>query len=253
MGRLVQGACALLLACGVASAAATPAKAVELRFAFSDFTLNQGAVVTPNFNIALGGGLPFDFAFRIDLDGNLVPGQTVTNADIVEVEYFVEGTLAVGTPSGFPGFALRRPQNPGTETLAGAEWIAQGSTLSFEIDGGADLNDGLQIDELVSNGGVRFLLSALEVGTGRYHPPVFRIFDDGTATFTNAANNGGVNPVTNMVVNVNEGDEYFANLLVSDSFSLVSVPLPPTVLLLGGLMVVGFAAGRSRTRTSSLA
>ncbi|MEM6943728.1 MAG: hypothetical protein AAF565_08270 [Pseudomonadota bacterium] len=250
MTKLTQRASALLICCGLAAVTATPAEAVQLRFEFSDFTLDEGA---SNFNIALGGGLPFDFGFRIDLDGNLAPGQTVTNADIVEVEYFVEGSLAQPTPSGFPDFQLRRPQNPATETLDGAEWDAQGSTLSFEIDGGADLSDGLQIDELVSNGGIRLLVSALEQGTGRYHPPVFRIFDDGTATFTNAANNGGVNPATMQVVNVNEGDEYFANLLVADSFALVSVPLPPTVFLLGVVMVGGLAVGRARSGATSLA
>lgn len=110
------------------------------------------------------------------------------------------GSLTPGTPSAFSAFNLQR-------TISGAEFYAQGSSLSFEIAAGADLTDGLQVGELAGANPV-FLFNGREVGTGRYHPALFQLNNDGTGSIRNSNNMGGVNPGSGEIVDVSEGEEY---------------------------------------------
>ena len=63
------------------------------------------------------------FTINVEINAPLAPG-VYNNPDIVSVTYQVTGVLTPGTPSGFPAFDLQR-------TMTGAEFYAQGSSLSF--------------------------------------------------------------------------------------------------------------------------
>ncbi len=162
-----------------------------LSFEAADFALN------PIFSNVV------TFQFSINIAEELIAGTAYTDPALINVEYKVSGTLA-GTPSGFPAFALER-------SMGGAEFYAQGSSLAFEIKAGANLSDGLQVSELAGVDRV-FLFDAREVGTGRYHPPIVELNADGTGLIRNSNNVGGINPATNMEVDVDYGEEYITEL-----------------------------------------
>lgn len=170
------------------------------------------------------------FDFVLDIAGPLASG-VYNNPVINFVDYEVNGSLAA-TPSGFPAFALKRPEDGGT--LTGAEFYAQGSSLNFEISAGADLSDGLQVNELVGSDPV-FVFNGREIDTGRYHPALLELNADGTGRIQNSNNQSVVpNPANNQMVNVDFGDEYITDLTFDPSQLTLAapVPVPPALALL---------------------
>lgn len=207
----------------VAILVATPAVwGFPITFTHNDFTL------TPIFNSLQ------EFSFLIDVDGPLVPG-TYINPALNGVQYSVQGTLN-STPSGFPAFNLQR-------TIGGTEFYAQGSSLRFTIAPGADLSNGLQISDLQGPDPV-FVFDGREVGTGRYHPPLFQLNSDGTGSIRNSNNSGGVNPSSQQTVNVNYGDEYIVNLAFDPAATSLSIPEPGTGLTAGAFLITVLAIFR---------
>lgn len=182
-----------------------------------------------------------DFDFTIDIAGAIVPGRTYMNPVLNSVNYNVFGILDTDpTPSGFPAFDLRR-------TITGSEFYAQGSSLSFSVSAAADLSDGLQANELVGTDPV-FIFNGREVGTGRYHPALLQLNADGTGSIRNSNNMGGVNPGSNMVVEVDFGDEYIVNLSFTPSaltLATVTIPEPASA---GFCAVVGLVVALRRRR-----
>ena len=83
------------------------------------------------------------FAIDIEINAPLRPGVYV-DPEIINVTYQVTGELEPGTPSDFSAFDLMR-------NISGAEFYAQGSSLSFEISQSAVLSGGVQAVELVGN------------------------------------------------------------------------------------------------------
>jgi hypothetical protein len=179
-----------------------------MEFEAADFT------VTPTFSNVQ------NFQFSIDLAVELTPGAAYSNPVLNGVEYSVFGTLA-DTPSGFTAFNLIR-------TIGGEEFYTQGSSMSFEIDASADLTDGLQISELLGVGLV-FLFNGREVGTGRYHPALFQLNDDGTGSIQNSNNQGGINPGSGEVVDVDFGEEYITELGFDPAVLTLTGPIPNLV------------------------
>lgn len=118
------------------------------------------------------------FSFEIVIDEELRTG-IFFNPNILTINYSVTGELDAGTPSGFDAFALVRD-------IQGAEFYAQGSSLQFEINSGADLSDGVQADEFTNN--IIIQLNAREEDTGRFHPPILQLMDDGTGSIQNSNN-----------------------------------------------------------------
>ncbi len=139
------------------------------------------------------------FTIDIDLDIPFESGL-YDNPTILNVNYRVFGSLEPGTPSGFPQFDLQR-------SISGAEFYQQGGSLMFEIAANADFSDGIQADELVDNGTI-LTLNAREVGNGRFHPPIFELYSDGTGRIQNSNNVHTVDPL----LEVNFGDEYITDL-----------------------------------------
>jgi len=199
----------------------------SLSFELSDFgvTENFGQVNTLNFDVAV--------------QGPLVAGQSYDNPALNSVIYDVFGILEPGVPSTFPEFNLSR-------TIGGQEFFDQGSSLSFEVAGSADLSDGLQLSELVADANNRiFLFDGREVDTGRFHPPLIELFADGTGQIQNSNNFGGTNPVFGATVDVDFGDEFIADLSFTPStFTLATVSAVPepssalVLLLIGGLSAI---------------
>ncbi|MEM0896721.1 MAG: hypothetical protein AAGJ79_07520 [Verrucomicrobiota bacterium] len=187
------------------------------------------------------------FYFEIDIAGPLQPGL-YADPTINAIEYNVSGSLAAGTPSMFSGFVfqvshLNAPPPASPESIPGTQFYSlnggavPGQTLRFEIAAGADLTNGLQLDELVDlGGGVVFRFNGRETGEGsnpgRYHPAFLELRSDGTGRIQNADNNGGVNPSTTEVVNVAFGEEYITDLTFSPSAFTIAVPEPGVALLL---------------------
>ena len=152
------------------------------------------------------------FTIDIDLDIPFQPGL-YDNPTILNVNYRVFGSLEPGTPSGFPQFDLQR-------NISGAEFYQQGGSLMFEIAANADFSDGIQADELVDNGTI-LTLNAREVGNGRFHPPIFELYSDGTGRIQNSNNVHTVDPL----LEVNFGDEYITELEFSvESTHLLEMP-----------------------------
>ncbi|MEO1530108.1 MAG: PEP-CTERM sorting domain-containing protein [Planctomycetota bacterium] len=205
------------------------ARADIVTFEASDFGLN------PTFSNVR------TFRFEIDIAAPITPGAILDNPTLNGVRYNVFGQLAAGTPSGFSAFDLRRE-------IGGDEFYAQGSSLSLQIANDADLTDGLQASELVGADPV-FVFNGREVGTGRYHPAVVRLNADGTGSIRNSNNMGGVNPATNEVVDVEEGEEYITELTFTPSaltlIEVAAVPEPGTTL---ALLIVGAAITIRRRR-----
>jgi len=166
------------------------------------------------------------FTIDIEIDIPLQPG-IYTNPTINSVEYRVFGSLAQGTPSGFPSFDLRR-------SISGDEFYAQGSSLSFEISDSADFSDGIQASELVDNGFI-ITLNAREIDNGRFHPALFELMSDGTGRIQNSDNIHTLDPL----LQVNFGDEYITDLtFVTSELTLISqipvIPIPPPSRSSGG-------------------
>lgn len=185
--------------------------------AFSDNDFNKTSVFSNVQN----------FSFKINIDSPLTAGLVINNPSLISVEYSVSGTLSSGTPSGFPAFNLER-------TISGTDFYAQGSSLKIEISATADITNGLQASELVGSDPI-FVFNGLELDTGRYHPALFQLNSDGSGSIRNSNNNGGVNPSTGEVVNVEFGEEYITNLTFNpNQLNLVSaVPIPAAVWLFG--------------------
>ena len=204
-----------------------PAFAQAATITFSDADFGK----TPEFSNVT------TFSFTIDIDAPLAAGIVYTDPSLNSVEYNVFGTLESGTPSGFGGFNLVR-------TITGADFYAQGSSLSFEIAAGADLSNGLQVSELVGSDPI-FVFNGREVDTGRYHPALFQLNSNGTGSIRNSNNTGGVNQSSGEVVNVDFGEEYITNLTFDPSQLTISaaVPVPGAMWLFGsGLLgLVGIA------------
>ena len=202
--------------------------------------LSQAAVIT--FSAADFGKTPVfsnvqTFSFMIDIDGPLAAGDVIDNPALNSVQYNVFGQLAPGTPSGFPAFNLER-------TITGADFYAQGSSLSFVIAANADLGDGLQVSELAGSDPV-FVFNGRELDTGRYHPALIQLNSNGTGSIRNSNNNGGINPATEEIVDVNFGEEYITDLAFDPGQLTLAaaVPVPAAVWLFGsGLLgLVGMA------------
>lgn len=218
--RLIRTLAAACLATGLGG---VPAQSALITFQASDFGL------TPIFSNVT------TFSFSINIQGALVAGQSYVNPALNGVDYNVFGFLGA-TPSGFPAFNLVR-------SIGGAEFYSQGSSLSFEIDAGADLSDGLQVSELVGSDPI-FEFNGREVGTGRYHPALFQLNADGTGTLQNSNNFGGVNPSSGQVVDVDFGEEYVTALTFDASTTTLAaadaIPEPAMgfALLLSGFLGV---------------
>ncbi len=144
-----------------------------------------------------------DFDFVIEIDAPLAAG-IYDNPPIISVSYRVSGDLSVGTPSEFPRFSLER-------VITGEEFYAQGSSLQFQIDEAAVLDDGVQIAEL-SGADVVFRFDGKEIDNERFHPALFVLRNDGTGRIQNSNNIHTLSPL----LQVEFGEEYI-NELVFDA------------------------------------
>jgi len=185
------------------------------------------------------------YDYTIVLRDAITAGTTYNNPDIVYIDYRVFGTLDT-TPSGFPAFNLER-------TMTGSEFYAQGSSFSFSVDAAADLSDGLQLSDLSGTGTV-FTYNGREVGTGRYHPSLLELDDDGTGLLQNSNNTGGVNPGSGEVVDVDFGEEYItilgftpSSLTLAGADALGAVTPEPSTSL---LVLLGFCLLRRKIKFS---
>ncbi len=209
-----------IVICGIFVALSSNASAFVIELNSNNFTVN------PTFSSVTG------FNFSIDIAEPLQAGTTYNNPMLNGVEYNIGGPLAMGTPSGFPAFSLVRD-------ITGTDFYAQGSSLNFTIEAGADLSDGLQLSELTGTVPI-FILNAREVDTGRYHPSLFELNSDGTGQVQNSNNfgNNTPNPSTNQLVNVNFGEEYVSELTFDPATTTIAVPEPShlTLLSLSGIV-----------------
>jgi len=139
------------------------------------------------------------FTIDVEIATALAPGVYV-DPPIINVTYQVTGDLVDGTPSGFPAFDLQR-------NITGAEFYAQGSSLSFEIAQFAVLSDGIQAAELAGSG-VVLTFNAREVDNGRFHPALFELSANGTGRIQNSDNVHTLDPL----LQINFGDEYITDL-----------------------------------------
>jgi hypothetical protein len=163
------------------------------------------------------------FRIAIEIDSPYAVGQYI-NPDIVSVSYAVSGTLVAGTPSGFPSFALQRD-------MTGAEFYAQGSSLSFDIRPTAVLSDGVQAAELVGSSLI-FTFNGREIGNGRFHPALLELNMDGTGRIQNSNNIVVEVPLQE----VNFGDEYITDLMFDpgNTSLITGTPPPPPPPVSGG-------------------
>lgn len=171
------------------------------------------------------------FSIEIEIDAPLAVGS-YTDPEIVNVTYRVTGSLVAGTPSGFPAFDLQR-------SISGAEYYAQGSSLSFEIAPFAVLDDGIQAAELVGSG-IVLSFNAREIDNGRFHPALFELNADGTGRIQNSDNIHTLVPL----LQVNFGDEYITDLIFDPgNTTLITGITDPNVRNLGGGGVSPFIVG----------
>lgn len=186
------------------------------------------------------------FAIDIEIDAALAAGVYV-DPPIINVTYQVTGELVAGTPSGFPAFDLQR-------NISGAEFYAQGSSLSFEIAPFAVLSDGVQAVELVG-GGVILTFNGREVDNGRFHPALFELNRNGTGRIQNSDNIHTADPL----LQVDFGDEYITDLVFDPgNTTLITDPtaVPPrkkgggasSPLSIALLMLLGFYSLTMRRR-----
>jgi len=192
------------------------------------------------------------FQFDIELTNNALAGGIFVDPAINTVDYEVFGSLPDPTPSGFSAFGL-------TRTLSGTDFFNQSvdSGLSFSVEAGADLSDGLQYSELVGTGTDTILtFNAREVdqNPGRYHPPELILRADGTGQLLNAANASVFpNPPAPLGSGLLipddflAGDEYIVNLTFDPSATLAVTVVPsPSSMCLLSLISVGVAMRRRR-------
>ena len=133
----------LLCALGLAS---SPASAdFVLTFDSSDFG------ITNTFNQIT------QFNFEISIAAALTPGGVYIDPALNSVNYNVNGVLPNSTPSGFTGFGLVR-------TISGADFynLSPEASIEFTILPGANLSDGLQLNELAGASTI-FTLNAREL------------------------------------------------------------------------------------------
>ena len=191
------------------------------------------------------------FAIRVEIESPLQVG-VYNNPQIVSVDYEVTGDLEMGTPSGFPSFALERE-------ITGEEFYAQGSSLSFEIAANAVLEDGVQAAELVG-GGLVLLFNAREIDNGRFHPALLQLNADGTGSIRNSNNIVTLNPLNEVA----QGAEYITELTYdTGNTTLMALPVvsppppddPPSPLGSSGgavnlwmTLMLGILAGLRRRR-----
>ena len=155
------------------------------------------------------------FSITIQVDETLAVGADYANPAITQVTYQVTGNLVAGTPSGFPAFDLVRD-------ITGAEFYAQGSSLSFRTSASATLSDGLQAAELEGAGTI-LTFNGREVDNGRFHPALLELDANGTGRIQNSNNVPSQNPL----VEVNFGEEYITDLTFdTGNLTLVSPPPP---------------------------
>ncbi|MBT8149429.1 MAG: hypothetical protein KJO24_05825, partial [Gammaproteobacteria bacterium] len=154
----------------------------------SVISFSSGDVVitgTPEGNVLF-------WEFEIDLASSPSVGANA-NPAINAVDYAVSGSLDSGNPSGFSAFNLlsEHINAPGLTPLTGAQYYGNGGSLDFIVNAGANLLDGLQVSELdllpsqgypapVDDANAVFVLNTREDGTGRYHPPIVILRNDGT-------------------------------------------------------------------------
>ena len=187
-------------------------RAELLTFQASDFGL------TPTYSNVV------TFEFFIRLTGLVSAGTSYSNPELDGIDYHVFGQLD-NTPSGFPAFNLIR-------AIGGEEFYTQGSSMSFEVDAGADLSDGLQVSELVGDE-IVFEFNGREVGTGRYHPALVQLNADGTGRIQNSNNFGGINPGSGELVDVDFGEEYITDLTFSPATLTLIPPLTELIMMDG--------------------
>ena len=161
------------------------------------------------------------FAIDIEIDAPLRPGVYV-DPEIINVTYQVTGELEPGTPSDFPVFDLMRD-------MTGAEFYAQGSSLSFEISQSAVLSDGVQAAELVGNS-VVLTFNGREVDNGRFHPALLELNANGTGRIQNSNNV----PTQNPLVEVDFGSEYINDLVYDPGNTDLITEIPAPVVDDGG-------------------
>ena len=184
------------------------------------------------------------FDFNIDLNETIVAGSTYNNPAVNTIDYQVRGSLPMPTPSGFSAFNLVR-------NIVGSEFYTQGSSMSFSVDAAANLSDGLQISEL-SGADPVFVFNGREVGTGRYHPALVELNANGTGSIRNSNNMGGINPATNMEVDVEFGEEYITEFTFDPAaFTLIAtIPEPSSFALFAsaGIGLMAFARRKTTSR-----
>lgn len=199
-----------------------------------------GAQMNPSFSIDSNGSdivttAVFSdvttFQIRIEFDEPIRTG-VYDNPALVQVVYSVSGDLMMGTPSGFPSFALER-------TITGADFYAQGSSLRFEVAADAFIDDGVVASELVGTGGdVVFRFDGREVDNGRFHPALLELRADGTGRIQNSNNVPSQNPLQEVAF----GEEYITDFTyIPAEFTILTemdldpiVPVPPQQGPFGG-------------------
>jgi hypothetical protein len=190
------------------------------------------------------------FSIHVEIDAPMAPGVYV-DPPIIGVTYQVTGTLAAGTPSGFPEFNLQRD-------ITGAEFYAQGSSLSFEISRNAVLSDGIQAAELVG-GGTVLTYNAREVDNERFHPALLELDMNGTGRIQNSDNVPTVDPLLKVAF----GAEYITDLTFDPgNTTLIIDPnaAPPrksgggsnSPWTITGLVLLGLLARTFRRRTHAV-
>lgn len=229
----------------------------------ANFTLSLSSAdfgaagITPEFSQVR------NFSFDLHLAGPLGPGFSYGNRSLLDIEYRVSGRLDA-TPSGFPAFALDRSRGGREGSITPEDWLAQSSRLAFEISATANLLDGVQLSELVTNAktGTLLVIDGREKGrldVARYHPPQLLLYPDGTGLLWNSNNSSGgtgtTNPGSGLTVDLDFGDEYITHLrfdpaaLTIIGAPPVVVPEPTTAVLLGlGLLVLTRARNERAAR-----
>lgn len=220
--------------------------------AFASFSLsfsNLDFTSTPAFsNVST-------FALNIETTEPLTAGTLYSDPGIANIQYSVSGSLTA-TPSGFPAFAFnlsdRFPTSPpitGTQFYALNPDALAGATISFQISPGANLLDGLQLNELEDLPSAQFgdnvilHFNGREKNTGRYHPMFLQLKSDGTGLLQNADNMGGNNPqdMSPDEIDVDFGEEYITNLTFNPAAVTLVVPEPQSALLTLSGLALAFA------------